>query len=460
MINYFNFRKLNNRYLITNDLGRYMFVTNRELKSLITDNVDMNSEFGQVAAQNFFCFSGSEQAFSNYVKPYMRESKNYLFSSTSLHIFVVTNSCNMQCVYCQAQKGDCVPNEFMTKETAEGAVDIALSSPEKHLTFEFQGGEPLLNFDIIKHIVEYTKIKNTSKIIEFNLVSNLTMLNESIVDFIKENKIGLSTSIDGDQLLHNQNRTYRNGKGSFEDAVSGIRTLQKAGIFTGAIQTTTRNSLTHSKEIVDTYLELGLNNLFVRPLTPLGRANKSWESIGYSAKEFVDFYKKCFDYIIELNSNGIYLKEGHASIMLSKILEGRPVNYMELRSPCGAAIGQMAYNYNGDIYTCDEGRMLAEMGNDVFKLGNVYTSSYDDLINCENCKAVCVSSTLESLPNCFDCVYNPYCGTCPVVNFALKNDIINKEPNDYRCTIYRGILNVIFEALQDDKKAEILKTWL
>ena len=93
---------------------------------------------------------------------------------------------------------------------------------------------------------------------------------------------------------------------------------------------------------------------------------------------------------------------------------------MELRSPCGAGIGQIAYYYDGNIYTCDEGRMLAEMGDDSFKLGNVYDNTYDELINCNNCKAACISSVLESLPTCHDCVYSPYCGTCPVTNLALN----------------------------------------
>ena len=132
---------------------------------------------------------------------------------------------------------------------------------------------------------------------------------------------------------------------------------------------------------------------------------------------------------------------------------------MELRSPCGAGIGQIAYYYDGNIYTCDEGRMLAEMGDDSFRLGTV-DDSYDELMNCNNCKAVCISSVLESLPNCCDCVYQPYCGTCPVVNLALKKDIYNKEPNDYKCKVYKGMLDIIFEALQDEEKEEILKQWI
>ena len=94
MINFFNFRKLGKEYLLTNDLGRFMFVSKNELCSLILDKVDKNQNFLQEAKNKFFYFDESVQAFSEKLIPYLRESKNYLFSSTCLHIFVVTNACN------------------------------------------------------------------------------------------------------------------------------------------------------------------------------------------------------------------------------------------------------------------------------------------------------------------------------------------------------------------------------
>ena len=132
---------------------------------------------------------------------------------------------------------------------------------------------------------------------------------------------------------------------------------------------------------------------------------------------------------------------------------------MELRSPCGAAVGQIAYNYDGNIYTCDEGRMLAEMGDHSFTLGTV-NDSYDDLLNSSVCKAVCISSVLESTPGCCDCVYSPYCGKCPIVNYASNQNIYTNTANDYKCKINRGILDLIFRYLQDDSIKSIFESWL
>ena len=139
------------------------------------------------------------------------------------------------------------------------------------------------------------------------------------------------------------NRRYRNGKGSYSDVKHSIELLKVNGVRFGAIQTTTSNSLPFYKEIIDEYISMGLKSIFIRPLTPLGCANKDWNFVGYSAEKFIEFYNKAFDYILQLNMNGTEISEGHATIFLSKILHGYPVNYMELRSPCGAGNGQIAY---------------------------------------------------------------------------------------------------------------------
>jgi len=122
---------------------------------------------------------------------------------------------------------------------------------------------------------------------------------------------------------------------------------------------------------------------------------------------------------------------------------------MDLRSPCGGAIGQLAYYYDGNIYTCDEGRMLAEMGNDSFKIGNVYENSYTELMQSDTTKAMCISSCTECLPYCRNCVYMPYCGTCPVINLAQDNNIFAKNPQEYRCKIYKEILNILFDYIEN-----------
>lgn len=459
-LNYFNFKPFGNQFLLTNDFGSYLFVSPGDFKQILTKKVDLNSDLGQRLLEKNMVFDETNLEYSSRMKHEIRKMKGHVSVATSLHIFVVTTACNMGCVYCQANNGVTCPSLYMTPEMAEKAVDIALQSPAKYLSFEFQGGEPLLNFEIIQHIVAYTEEQKGSHEISYNVVTNLTLLTDEILDFFQEHCFNISTSIDGPEYLHNRNRPFRSGDGTYDKVAQAISKIRERGIPVGAIQTTTRYSLPYPREIVRAYRDLGFDSVFIRPLTPLGKATLRWDEIGYTPEEFVAFYTQALDELIRINMTEGFLKENHASILLNRI-RGECENYMELRSPCGASIGQLAYYADGDIFTCDEGRMLHEMGDHTFRLGNVFSSSYTDLIDNGVCRTVCASSILETIPTCCDCVYQPYCGTCPVVNYAKSEDILEKEPRGYRCKIYAGMLDYLFQKILDADPATIgiLKSW-
>lgn len=458
-INYFNFEKFGEQeYLITNDAGRYLFLKEDEFQALVNQSFSKYEALEKKLEENLFATRGNKEIFIEKVASEIRSYKDNLFEGPSLHIFVLTTQCNQRCVYCQASVKE--DGHMMNKETAKRAVDIAMQSPSNYLSFEFQGGEPLLNYEVMQFIVEYTESINKDKNIQFNLVSNLSLLTEEMIIFFKEHQVSISTSIDGPKDLHMKNRPFRDEK-SLDDITKNIEAIRKNSIQNiGAIQTTTRQSFEYYKEIVDQYIECGMNNIFVRPLTPLGFAQKSWEKIGYTPEEFIAFYKDVFDYIMQLALQGIDIMEGHAMIFLRKILGHKTGNYTELCSPCGAVRGQLAYYCDGNIYTCDEGRMLAEMGNEAFKVGTVY-DTYEDIVGSSVCKTMCVASCLEAIPSCEQCVYSPYCGTCPVVNLAMYGSIFTGIPKDYKCRIYKGMLDILFTYLHenDSKKIEIFKRW-
>lgn len=461
MLNYFNFKPFGDRYLLTNDFGAYAFVTKEDVADLLRGRLDPDSDLSTELERKRFVFRGSANAFTRQAADAMRDSKNYVLSPTSLHIFVVTSACNLNCVYCQAHEDASPLNGYMDRRTAERAVDMALSSPATALSMEFQGGEPLLNFPVIRHAVEHALAHAAGRSIRISVVTNLTLLTDEMLDFFREHGVSLSTSLDGPAFLHDRARPYRSGGPTFQDVRRAIARVRAAGVPIGAIQTTTRASLPHAREIVDTYAELGFGSVFLRPLTPLGCAREQWDRVGYEASEFVSFYRDAIGHLLALNRRGTSIQEGHASMLLSKILHGYPVNYMELRSPCGASVGQLAYYMNGDVFTCDEGRMLFEMGNDAFRLGNVETDSYQDLMESPVCRATCAASVTESAPGCCDCVYQPYCGLCPVISLAQCGDLLPKTPNGYRCGVYSGMLDTLFGLLKenDPDTMRILKGW-
>ncbi len=464
MIHYFNSKKMpDGSFLITNDFGRYAFIDNESYSDLCKNRINNANKFYYELVEKGFVIDGGLESFVKQWAAKIQDMKSYCFSGTSLHIFAVTNACNMDCRYCQAHSRDSSLDGMMDPETGRKAIDVALQSPNKWITFEFQGGEPLLNFDTVKDMVLYSEERNIDKHIEYTIVTNLTRMTDEMLDFLCSHGVNICTSLDGPQIVHDYNRPYRDRSGgSYFDVIDKIRYIQNKGINVSAIQTTTRKSLKYYKEIVDEYRKLGIHHVFIRPLTPLGLAESSWEDVGYSEEEFLDFYRNIFEYIMELNLQGVKFVETHALYFLKKILQNFSYNYMELRSPCGATLGQLSYYYDGSVYTCDEGRMMSEMNDYSFKLGDVHSNSYSDLVNSPVCKTLCKSSIIEGVPKCNDCVYQPYCGICPIVNYASTNDLYSKNKKDFRCAAYKGIMNTLFEQIRkdDDTINRVFQSWL
>ena len=460
MIADFRFGHFRNHILMTNDAGRFVFLTPNEFDLFIHDRLPHDCTLWQNLHDRFFCYEGSREVYLRGIQDAVRNNHAYLFTPTSLFIFALTNRCNNRCIYCQAQ-GNTSAHD-MTPAVAERIVERIAESGIRQISIEFQGGEPLLNFAAIRQIVSSAETLLKDRAFDFSLVSNLAYMNDELADFIEEHHISVSTSLDGPRMLHDLNRPTADHRSSYDLMLRGLDLLQRRGISVGGIQTTTRASLPYAKEIVQRYRALGMNAVFLRPLTRLGAAARAWDTMGYTAEEFLRFYQEGLTEILRINKEGIFFPESHAAIFLAKLLGEVAPNYMELRSPCGAGIGQLAFTADGDVFTCDEGRMVAETGDTLFKLGNVYENGYNDWMNSSTCKAVCSSSLLETLPTCCDCVYQPYCGVCPVVNYCLEGCLRPKAPNNDRCRIYKGMIEILLEYFlqQDEETINIFKRWL
>ena len=461
LLNHLNFKQMGGAVLVTNDAGQFMFLAEPDFQTLVRDPRALPPDLVAELETRLFLTSQPRDLFASDAAQKVSIQKSYLLTGTQLFIFVLTNRCNQRCVYCQASAGlSHRMGRDMTPETGERAVELALQSPALSLSFEFQGGDPSLNFDTLSHIVRYAESRRGSKRIEYSLVTNLAAIEDAQLAFLAEHRVSITTSLDGPADLHARNRPFTDGA-SFESVVRNLARACRAGCsISGAIQTTTRFSLPRAKEIVDTYVDLGFDSVFIRPLTPVGVARSNWDRIGYTPQEYVDFYAEALAYIMQLASKGIHIGETHTTILLKRIFN-RPTNYMELRSPCGAAIGQMAFNYDGAVFPCDEARMVAETGDLAFKLGSVEAARLVDLIESPLAKALGVASCLELLPGCADCVYLPYCGTCPVISYAQYGTLFPQKSHDYHCAVYKGMLDVIFAHLSaGSEERSVLEAWL
>lgn len=457
-LNPFRYKKINSNYLITNNFGFYHFLKSSEFEKYISGEISQDSElFSDLSKKGFVRGEGdTEELLQRFATKRTR-----LNQGPGLHIIVVALDCNYNCLYCQADSGKSdTANLKMDKKTAKKVVDQIFETPVKKITIEFQGGEPMTNWDVVKFIINYTDKKRvySDKKVEFSLVTNLSLMTEERFDFLIENNIKICTSLDGPQDLQNKNRPYSEGD-SYEAVKKWVKKSKNIDRSKriNAIPTISKFSLDKPKEIIDEYREIGYPGIHLRPLSNLGRSGgEASDLIGYSAEEFIDYWQTSMDYILKINKTGDLFSERMATIMLTKILTDKDPGYTDLSSPCGAVIGQVLYNYNGDLYTCDEARMIDD---DTFKIGNIDNISYEDMIDSDTCSMVVNASILENQP-CDFCAYKPYCGVCPVKNYALEGTLFPNIKSTEWCKLRTAQMDYLFEKLQNKVNKYIFKAWV
>lgn len=273
------FERKDSSVLVSNMAGDFVTLTPQEFGRLIALDIAPGDGLYEKAYAAHLISRRGQQAQHQLLALRLRSRMTFLRETTPLHLFVVTLRCEHSCPYCQVSRQSADRQRYdMSEDTANRALAIALDSPSRRIKIEFQGGEPLLNFGLIQNIVARARDggKAKGKTIDFVIASNLALLTDEHLAFCKSNDILLSTSLDGPADLHNKNRP-RPGGNSHELAVKGIRRAQETlgADRVGALMTTTERSLDRPEEIIDEYLRLGLDGIFLRPLSPYGFAVKT-----------------------------------------------------------------------------------------------------------------------------------------------------------------------------------------
>lgn len=478
----FRHREVAGRVLVTSTEGDFLMLTHDEFAAFARGDVAKDSPlYARLKERNLVRAEFDQRRFVERV----RARKRFLSWGPNLHIVVVTLRCNETCVYCHASRADMTAtNTDMTPEVADRTVDQIFATTSPDVTIEFQGGEPLVAFDVVKRIVERAREKNkeAGKRLEFTMVSNLSLMDDAKLAWLVENKVQMCTSVDGPAHLHDKQRKLVGGS-AHALATKWIRRINESYAAMGldptlyhveALLTTTRDALPRWKEIVDTYVDLGCRALFLRPVDPFGFADRTAPRIEYPRREYLEFYRSAVDYMIDLNRQGVEILERFAAIFLTKILGGEDPNFLDVRSPCGAAIGQVAYSYDGKIFTCDEGRMLHEMGDDTFLVGEVaeggagegegdaqFRKRYREVMGHETVRAMALASNLDAQPDCVSCTYQPYCGVCPVHNHKTQGSIFGRMRESSLCAVHKGIQDYLFEriGLGGPDVTQVLQRW-
>lgn len=453
------------RYVLTNDVGEHLVLSREHLVAFIQRKLPPDSPLYKALKSRHFMFDGQSRVALDLLALKYRTRAEQLAAFTGLHIFVVTLRCDHSCQYCQVSRQVEDRTRFdMTREHADQALALTFRSPSPALKIEFQGGEPLLNFGLIRHIVERALELNRTqhRNLQFVIATNLSRLSDEMLSFCREHGIFLSTSLDGPESLHNAQRPVRGGD-SHQRTVEGIRRAREAlgTEAVSALMTTTQASLGRVEEIIDEYVRLGFHGIFLRNLSPYGFAVRQKASRDYDVDTWVDFYKRGLTHILKLNAQGYALREEFTTLLLQKLFTPRGSNYVDLQSPAGLGIGALVYNYDGFVYASDEGRMLAEMGDHSFRLGHVARDDHAALLTSETLLAHLSDTMPEGAPMCSDCAFLPLCGADPVFHRATQGDAVGHKAFSAFCKKQMAVLRHLITLLEDDPSArETLLGWL
>lgn len=453
-------RRLDGRVLVVSDSGEQASLTEEAYSSYLSGTLpEEGALHEELAAKDLL---RDRLDFSRLAA---RAADRFLlrWPGPGVHTIVVTRRCNFKCVYCHASVvGADDLSTDMTPETARAAVDLAFQSPNPELTLEFQGGEPLLNWPVVKFVVEYALLKNKAagKTLHFGLISNFSLLDDAKLDWLIARGVSFCTSFDGPRDLHDANRVWLGGPGH-EKVAAGLKNIlarRAAGAKVdapNAITTVSRASLTRARDIVDEVVALGLERVQLGPIDPIGFARRAWDKVGYEPEEFARFYGEALDHLIALNRKGVKAYEKMALVLLVRVLRGE-----HWRFPFADGVARLAYDWDGSVYTGEDGRLLAADGDPFFRIGPAAGATLDAVLEAPVVRAGLLAASPWSQPMCFQCAYAPFCTVQPAHNRATQGSPWGQMPSNRWCRTIMGVFDQIFRRLQKPEDREVLASWL
>ena len=335
----------------------------------------------------------------------------------------VAHDCNLRCEYCFASKGDFGQGRMlMPFEVGKKAIDFLIeNSGDRHnLEVDFFGGEPLMNFDVVKHIVDYARSieKKFNKNFRFTITTNGLLLTDDKIEYINREMSNVVLSLDGRKEINDLLRITPNSKGSYDTIVPKYQKLvESKGDKDYYVRGTfTKNNLDFTKDVLH-MADLGFEQLSIEPVV-------SDEKLEFSIKEsdlsrVFEEYENLAKVIIDKRKNKEFFNFFHFMIDLNQ----GPCAIKRLRG-CGCGNEYIAITPTGDIFPCHQ-----FVGNDEWKMGNLFDNNFNTKI-----KDTFSKTTVYTTSNCKNCWAKFYCsGGCNANNLQYENNIFT--PHSISCEL-------------------------
>ena len=314
----------------------------------------------------------------------------------------IAHTCNLNCSYCFASQGKYHGERaVMSYEVGKRALDFLIenSGTRRNLEVDFFGGEPLMNFDVVKQLVAYARSieKEKGKNFRFTLTTNGVLIDDDVIDFANREMSNVVLSLDGRKEIHDRFRVDYLGNGSFDKIVPKFQRLVEAR---GGANYYMRGTFTHANpdflEDIKVMLDLGFNELSMEPVVC---ADGDPAELTAEDIEIVkDQYEKLAELMLERRREGRPFTFYHYMIDL----KGGPCIYKRI-SGCGSGTEYMAVTPWGDLYPCHQ-----FVGDEKYRLGSIYEGVTNTEIQSEF-----ASCNVYAKEECRDCWAKLYCsGGC------------------------------------------------
>ena len=333
----------------------------------------------------------------------------------------VAHDCNLRCKYCFADSGEYMGHrELMSLETGKKAIDylIKYSYGRHNLEVDFFGGEPLMNFDVVKELVAYARSleKEHNKLFRFTTTTNGILLTDDKIDFINREMSNVVLSIDGRKQINDRMRPRVDGSGSYDSIVPKFQHLVEERRHGPFDQYYARGTFTkYNKDFAEDVLhlvDLGFDQVSVEPVV-------SDPSLPYALTEedlpeiFAE-YERLAKIMVERHGTDKDFNFFH--FMLD--LDQGPCAIKRLRG-CGCGNEYVAITPSGEVYPCHQ-----FVGHPEWKMGNVYDQSLD-----YGLKSKFAAATVYGKSECRNCWAKFYCsGGCNANSMQYQGDILKPVP--------------------------------
>lgn len=448
----FRFRTIGTQVLVTNEVGDYALMSPSTIDRFFDETLNAD-EVARFRELSIALESDGDWRLLSLMRR-LRHRHSRAEGLTYL-IVIPTLRCNLSCSYCQVSRAPLEAKGFdWDSEKLKLFERFIQGINSSHVKVEFQGGEPTLRADLLSEIMGMCRKRFSSA--EFVVCTNLTEIDGPLEALYEHEDVYISTSIDGPIEVMTENRTKQ------DDVSRRVfnnfqRILKKYGPKKiSALPTITDRTRQAPGQLIDQYIKLGFESIFLRPVNYMGFARKNFGKQSNDVHSWNEFYRQTVDKIIDVNKSR-YFEEFYLGLLLRTIFLNQGHGYVDLRSPSHFAHDYCVVDFDGTLYPTDEARMLSRTRTIDLSIGSLEEGFNRRKVNELNANAM-----NQTNPDCIHCAYLPYCGIDIVDDISRYGRIDIAKDQTWYCQRQIALFDLIFERViaRDKRYLDVFLKWI